>query len=70
VTRHVPASAGKGGLHQKRVQRWTEALELMRQALKMLDESSAPSHVAPHLDLAINRLEEAIQSPDEGESPS
>jgi hypothetical protein len=69
VTRHIPASA-EGALHQERVQRWAEALELMRQALKMLDESCAPSHVAPHLDLAINRLEEAIQSPEEEESPS
>lgn len=36
-----------------------EALVLMRRALNLLDECDDPAGVAPHLDLAIVRLERA-----------
>ena len=36
----------------------TRALALMQEALRLLDEGSAPAHIGAHLDLAIVRLEE------------
>ena len=41
---------------------WSEALALMQRALAMLDEAKAPAEVGAHLDLAIIRLAEHIES--------
>jgi hypothetical protein len=57
-----PAHAENGESHQARVERWTEALDEMRQCLKTLDEAHAPWDIGAHLDLAINRFEEEIQA--------
>lgn len=63
MTRHVPASAGDESLQRERIQKWIEALAHMRQALEVMDESDAPAHAGAHLDLAIIRLNEAIEAP-------
>jgi len=39
---------------------WSRALDHLLSAIKILDETQAPSNIAPHLDLAISRLEEAL----------
>jgi hypothetical protein len=39
----------------------SQALALMRWALELLDLAQAPPDVGAHLDLAISRLEEAIE---------
>jgi hypothetical protein len=39
-----------------------QALDLMRMALELLDTANE-STASPHLDLAIARLEEALQNP-------
>lgn len=41
--------------------RASEALSLMQQALKLLDKNDGPLDAGAHLDLAINRLQEAIE---------
>ena len=41
---------------------WSEALALMQRALAMLDETKAPPEVGAHLDLAIVRLAEYIDT--------
>lgn len=38
------------------------AVRLMREALDLLDQATAPSDIGAHLDLAINRLDESIKS--------
>jgi hypothetical protein len=42
------------------IEKWEEALTLMRSALRLLDDSEAPADVGAHLDLAIIRLEAAV----------
>lgn len=39
-----------------------EALHLMTLALDILDREKAPRHIGAHLDLAIQRLQEALAS--------
>ena len=41
---------------------WSEALALMQRALAMLDETKAPAEVGAHLDLAIVRLAEHVDT--------
>jgi hypothetical protein len=41
--------------------RANEALNLMLQALKLLDKNEGPPDVGAHLDLAIHRLQESIE---------
>jgi hypothetical protein len=38
--------------------RLSQALNLMQEALQLLDKAKAPAHVGAHLDLAICRLQE------------
>jgi hypothetical protein len=59
VKRDVPVAAGQGETLEKE-SRWSLALDRMREALTILDESDAPAEVGAELDLAINRLAEAI----------
>jgi hypothetical protein len=40
--------------------KWNEALQHMLSALDVLDQSDAPDDIAPHLDMAIWRLEDAL----------
>lgn len=40
--------------------RVNEALDLMLQALKLLDRNQGPHDVCAHLDIAINRLQVSI----------
>lgn len=50
---------------------WGQALDHLKSALTILDETNAPETVAPHLDLAICRLEEAMgRDPAENSVPS
>ena len=62
MTRGVPASAGEGDSRERRTQKWVQALDRMREALGILDASQAPAEVGADLDMAINRLAEAIDS--------
>ena len=39
---------------------WTEAVALMKSALKMLDESEAPPEIGARLEFTISSLEQAI----------
>jgi hypothetical protein len=39
---------------------WSEALEHMQSAMRILDETRAPDDIGPHLDMAMCRLEEAL----------
>lgn len=41
----------------------TQALELMRSALELLDQANAPADLGAHLDLAICRLETVLDTP-------
>lgn len=41
---------------------WTDALHRLRSVIDLLDRSSAPGHIAAHLDLAAHQLQEAINS--------
>jgi hypothetical protein len=61
LTRGASASAGKEDSHGKRAQKWTEALDHMRQALHILDDSEAPAEVGADLDLAMSRLSECLK---------
>ena len=43
-----------------RIEQMAKALQLMTEALRLLDEARAPGWAGAHLDLAIVRLAEAI----------
>ena len=43
-----------------RIEQMAKALQLMTEALRLLDEARAPAQPGAHLDLAIVRLAEAI----------
>jgi hypothetical protein len=55
-----PINHAPSGGPEWRVQQWNAALKLLQQALEILDESEGPPHVGAMVDLAINRLQEAI----------
>ena len=38
----------------------TEALQLMKRALELLDTTSAPAEIGAYLDMALTRLQEAV----------
>lgn len=59
MKRDVPVAAGQGETLEKEG-RWALALDRMHEALAILDESDAPAEVGAELDLAINRLADAI----------
>lgn len=40
--------------------RWSAALEHLQFAIRLLDDSDAPAHIAAHIDLAIHQLQGAI----------
>lgn len=42
------------------VAHWATALEHLQLAIRLLDESNAPAHIAAHVDLAVHQLQEAI----------
>lgn len=42
------------------VQALWDALEHLRSAIEILDSAGAPAHIAAHVDLAMNQLQEAI----------
>jgi len=39
---------------------WAAALEHLQFAIRLLDDSDAPAHIAAHIDLAVHQLQEAI----------
>lgn len=41
---------------------WASALEHLQFAIRLLDESNAPAHIAAHVDLAVHQLQEAINT--------
>ena len=45
------------GLSVRMIGKCEEALELMRSALRVLDDAGGPAEAGAHLDLAIARLE-------------
>jgi len=64
----APPSGDQEESHQERRQKWGEALELVRLALAILDETKGPHHIAAQLDSAINGLLEETQK-DQPPSP-
>ena len=54
-----PADDSSGSAEERRA---AEALKLMRSALQLLDENEGPYDAGAHLDDAINRLEEWLDS--------
>jgi hypothetical protein len=42
------------------VEKREDALELMRTALRLIDDAGGPADVGAHIDLAISRLEAAL----------
>ena len=57
-----PASAAGGSTSPSRNNQLLEALQLMQRALRLIDEADGPPDVGAHLDLAIARLADLIQS--------
>jgi len=57
-------TAANAPCESQRRQSKTQALNLMREALALLDEIEAPDAVGAHLDLAINRLQEWLDTED------
>ena len=57
-----PASPAGSSASLSTENKLTEALQLMRRALTLLDGAEGPDEVGAHLDLAITRLEEWIES--------
>ena len=53
-----PVSPANHSSESDKDKRAAEALKLMREALKLLDENEGPHDAGAHLDDAINRLEE------------
>ena len=43
-----------------RQQALIEALSHLQSAIELLDQASAPGHIAAHVDLAVNELEHAL----------
>lgn len=43
-----------------RQQALIEALNHLQSAIELLDEGTAPGHIAAHVDLAVNELERAL----------
>lgn len=44
------------------VAHWSAALEHLQFAIRLLDDSDAPAHIAAHIDLAVHQLQEAINT--------
>ena len=44
----------------------TDALQMMRDALELLDRAQAPGDIGAHLDLAVVRLSEIVQPDSNG----
>ena len=57
-----PASAAGGSASPSRNNQLVEALQLMQRALRLIDEADGPPDIGAHLDLAISRLDDLIQS--------
>ena len=62
-----PARTAGGSASRSTKSQLTDALQLMQRALSLIDEADGPDDVGAHLDLAIARLNEWIES---GESNS
>lgn len=58
-------SAAENSNAMGRRARVNEALNLMLQALELIDKNEGPTEVGAHLDLAIHRLQESIESRDD-----
>lgn len=57
----MPEEIGRGfNLHT--IEKCEEALELMRSALRVLDDAGSPFDAGAHLDLAISRLEQSLEA--------
>jgi hypothetical protein len=61
LSRHDRGTVVQGQIQDRfQLDRMRQALDLMTEALRLLDEARAPAQVGAHLDLAIVRLAEAI----------
>jgi len=56
----MPEEIGRGRKFHT-IEKCEEALELMRSALKALDDAGSPFDAGAHLDLAICRLEQSLE---------
>lgn len=54
------STAPPGDATPSEVEKLAKALQLMEQALKLIDEAGGPDDVGAHLDLAISRVKEWI----------
>ena len=57
-----PASTAAGSASPSRETQLAEALQLMQRALSLIDKAGGPDDIGAHLDLAITRLNEWIES--------
>lgn len=57
-----PAGTAGGSPHPSKETPLVEALQLMQRALTLVDEAEGPADVGAHLDLAIARLTEWIET--------
>ena len=57
-----PASTAGGAALPSKDSQLPEALRLMRRALSLIDEANGPGDIGAHLDLAIVRLNDWIES--------
>jgi hypothetical protein len=56
----MPEEIGRG-LNVRTIEKCEEALDLMRSALRMLDDAGSSLDAGAHLDLAICRLEQSLE---------
>jgi hypothetical protein len=59
---HAGRNSATDGNHPSPEERVREALVLLEQALALLDANEGPGDVGAHLDLAINRLKDWLDS--------
>ena len=57
-----PASSAGSSDSRSKVTSLNEALQFMERALSLIDKADAPDDIGAHLDLAIIRLKECIES--------
>lgn len=58
--RRVNESSAEGGKSAAHLKRLVKILDLMEQALSALDEAGGRTHVAAHLQMAVDQLQDEI----------
>jgi hypothetical protein len=62
MSNSIPAGAAGGSASPSRESKLAQALQLMQRALSLIDEADGPGDIEAHLDLAIARLKEWLES--------